>query len=153
MLLNARYARWANFTTRFNLAITYRFGSHNVKPVLSHQFFTSKTTSGGARVLPPSCVISSLTWEINPLVKNTLRNEPDPGNRLPNCLFVPSRVRFQVIHWVYTAVHYHPNRNRTISFLQRLLWLLLSLRSQASLAQRLFTMKKSKTTRAHSVFS
>lgn len=62
---NARPARWALFFTRFQLSITYRPGSHNVKPgTLSRQFTASEDTAQDSPILPPTCVIGTLTWEI-----------------------------------------------------------------------------------------
>lgn len=62
---NARPARWALFFTRFQLSITYRPGSHNVKPgTLSRRFTASEDTAQDSPILPPTCVIGTLTWEI-----------------------------------------------------------------------------------------
>uniref|UniRef100_A0A669C7S5 Reverse transcriptase domain-containing protein n=1 Tax=Oreochromis niloticus TaxID=8128 RepID=A0A669C7S5_ORENI len=78
--LNARQARWALFFTRFNFSITYRPGSRNVKPdALSRQFSSSEGDREVASILPPGCVIGGLTWEIESMVRQAQRTEPDPG--------------------------------------------------------------------------
>ncbi|KAK7887257.1 hypothetical protein WMY93_026878 [Mugilogobius chulae] len=78
--LNSRQARWALFFGRFNFTLTYRPGSRNVKPdSLSRQFSSSDSPDTMETVLPLSCVVASLTWEIESIVKDAQRTEPDPG--------------------------------------------------------------------------
>ncbi|KAK7938999.1 hypothetical protein WMY93_002325 [Mugilogobius chulae] len=78
--LNSRQARWALFFGRFNFTLTYRLGSRNVKPdSLSRQFSSSDSPDTMETVLPLSCVVASLTWEIESIVKDAQRTEPDPG--------------------------------------------------------------------------
>lgn len=63
--LNARQARCALFFTCFCFLITYRPGSHKVKPdALSHQFSVTDDEQDPAPVLPVSCLIGAVTWEI-----------------------------------------------------------------------------------------
>ncbi|KAL4007327.1 hypothetical protein ACER0C_001179 [Sarotherodon galilaeus] len=123
--LNARQARWALFFTRFNITITYRPGSRNTKPdALSRQF--APHTDDGERqrpILPATCIVGAITWEIERVVKEAQQREPDPGTGPDGLLFVPTTVRSRVIHWAHTArFSCHPGKNRTISFLQRLFW-------------------------------
>uniref|UniRef100_A0A669CB49 Gypsy retrotransposon integrase-like protein 1 n=1 Tax=Oreochromis niloticus TaxID=8128 RepID=A0A669CB49_ORENI len=122
--LNARQARWALFFTRFQFTITYRPGSRNTKPdALSRQFTASEETARDSPIIPPSCVIGALTWEIESAISEAQRTEPDPGTGPPELLFVPSSVQSQVIHWAHTAKFTcHPGIHRTVSFLQRFAW-------------------------------
>lgn len=118
--LNARQVRWALFFTRFQFTITYRPGSRNTKPdAVSHQFTVSEDVARDSPILPPTCVIGTLTWEIESAIKEAQRTEPDPGTGPPGSLFVP----YQVLHWAHTAKFTcHPGVHRTISFIQRFAW-------------------------------
>ena len=79
--LNSRQAWWALFFDRFKFNLTYRPGSKNVKPdVLSRQFHdNSDNTPVPNTILPASCLIGSLTREIESLVRTALLTDPDPG--------------------------------------------------------------------------
>lgn len=123
--LNARQARWALFFARFNLTITYRPGSRNTKPdALSRQFAPdTDPEEKGRAILLASCIVGTLTWEIERVVRDAQQQEPDPGTGPAGRLYVPSAVRGKVIHWAHTArFTCHPGRNRTVTFLQRLFW-------------------------------
>ncbi|KAL3968321.1 potassium voltage-gated channel Eag-related subfamily H member 3 [Sarotherodon galilaeus] len=123
--LNARQARWALFFARFNLTITYRPGSRNTKPdALSRQFAPDTDPEEKERpILPALCIVGTLTWEIERVVRDAQQQEPDPGTGPAGRLYVPSAVRGKVIHWAHTArFTCHPGRNRTVTFLQRLFW-------------------------------
>lgn len=78
--LNARQARWALFFTRFHFTISYRPGSRNIKPdALSRQFSASEEATEPASILPASCVVGAISWEIEAAVWETQESEPDPG--------------------------------------------------------------------------
>lgn len=69
--LNSRQARWAMFFSRFNFTLTYRPGSRNTKPdALSRQLSPERSAATPKTILPPGCVVASLTWEIEDVVKN-----------------------------------------------------------------------------------
>lgn len=73
-------ARWALFFTQFNFSITYRPGSCNVKPnALSQQFTTSEGDWDPGPVLPASCMVGAVTWEIKALIRGAQDTESDPG--------------------------------------------------------------------------
>lgn len=40
-------------------------------------------------ILPPSCLVAAATWEVETLIRDAHRTQPDPGNGPPNRLFVP----------------------------------------------------------------
>uniref|UniRef100_A0A3Q2W0Y3 Gypsy retrotransposon integrase-like protein 1 n=1 Tax=Haplochromis burtoni TaxID=8153 RepID=A0A3Q2W0Y3_HAPBU len=122
--LNTRQARWARFFARFQFTITYRPGSRNVKPdALSRQFTASEDATRDSPILPPTCVIGVLTWEIESAIREAQQTEPDPGTGPPGLLYVPSSVRSQVLHWAHIArFTCHPGVHRTISLLQRFTW-------------------------------
>lgn len=80
--LNSRQARWALFFTRFHLSITYCPGSRNVKPdALSWQFTITKGSSDPKPVLPATCVVGLVTWDIETLISEAqdMDPNPDPG--------------------------------------------------------------------------
>lgn len=122
--LNSRQARWALFLGRFNFTMTYRPGSRNVKPdALSRQFSAEETPTEPETIVPPSCVIAALTWEIEAKVRQAQSTQPGPGNGPPNCLFVPDSVRSQVLQWAHSShLTCHPGFHRTVSFLKRHFW-------------------------------
>lgn len=74
--LNARQARWCLFFDRFDFTITYRPGSRNIKPdALSHQFNTSDHSTDST-IIPTTCIIGNLTWEIETRVLQGQGEEP-----------------------------------------------------------------------------
>uniref|UniRef100_A0AAX7VPW8 Gypsy retrotransposon integrase-like protein 1 n=1 Tax=Astatotilapia calliptera TaxID=8154 RepID=A0AAX7VPW8_ASTCA len=74
-------------------------------------------------ILPPTCIVGALTWEIEKVVRDAQRQEPDPGTGPKGKLYVPATAHSQVIHWAHTAkFSCHPGKNRTVSFLRRLFW-------------------------------
>lgn len=112
------------FFGRFNFTLTYRPGSRNVKPdALSRQFSSSDSPDTIENILPLSCVVAALTWEIERTITRALQTEPDPGNGPPNRLFVPESVRSEVLQWVHTSrFACHPGIGRTLSLLKRHFW-------------------------------
>lgn len=120
--LTSRQARWSLFFGRFRFSITYRPGSRNIKPdALSRQFSAIDVPPGPETILPPSCVVAPISWEIESAVREAQQAQPDPGNELPNCLFVPDTV--QVLQWVHASrFACHPGGKRTLSLLRRHFW-------------------------------
>ena len=64
--LNSRQARWSLFFDRFNFTLSYRPASRNLKPdALSRQFHECPDeTVKPSTIVPASCLIDSVTWEI-----------------------------------------------------------------------------------------
>ena len=74
-------------------------------------------------IVPPSCIIAVLTWEIEATVRQAQTTQPDPGTGPPNCLFVPDSVRSQVLQWAHSSrLTCHPGIHWIISFLKRRFW-------------------------------
>lgn len=72
--LNSRQARWALYFGRFSFTLTYRPGSRNLKPdALSRQFASEGPAANPDTILPASCVVAAVTWEIESLVKEAQR--------------------------------------------------------------------------------
>ncbi|XP_036003961.1 uncharacterized protein LOC110367566 [Fundulus heteroclitus] len=122
--LNSRQARWSLFFSRFNLSISYRPGSKNIKPdALSRMFSPEELPKEPAPILPPSCTVGSLHWEIEDLISQAAQAEPDPGNGPPGKTYVPSSVRPQVLHWFHsTKLFAHPGSRRTSTLITRHFW-------------------------------
>lgn len=121
--LSSRQARWALFFERFDFTLTYRPGSRNIKPDALSRQFTAETPSEPETILPSSCVIASVTWEIESRVLQAQGHDPDPGTGPNNCLFVPDSVRSDVLQWAHsTRLTCHPGVNRTLVFLRKRFW-------------------------------
>ncbi|XP_035265328.1 uncharacterized protein LOC118223192 [Anguilla anguilla] len=74
-------------------------------------------------ILPPSCIVAAVTWEIESVIKKAQQSQPDPRTRLDRCLFVPDSVRSQVLQWVHSSkLACHPGINRTLFLLRRNFW-------------------------------
>lgn len=115
--LNSHQARWTLFFGRFKFTLTYRPGSRNVKPdALSRQF--TEVAKSLETILPVSCLVASLTWQVKAEVRLALRLHPDPDR-----VFVPDPVRPQVLQWGHTSkIACHPGHNRTLDIIQQRFW-------------------------------
>ena len=122
--LNSRQARWALFFGRFNFSLTYRPGSQNGKPdALSRLHSPEDRCSDPENILPPACLIATLTWEIESAVRRAQSQQPDPGTGPPNRLFVPDAVRSRVLLWAHSSrLTCHPGITRTLDFIRRRFW-------------------------------
>lgn len=98
--LNERQARWALFLARFHFTITYRPRSRNIKPdTLSQQFTASGKVTCESPILPPSCNVGAISWEIESAIREAQRTDPYPGTGPPRLLYIPAALRSQVLHW------------------------------------------------------
>ena len=122
--LNSRQARWALFFGRFNFSLTYRPGSQNTRAdALSRQHSVEESDADPEPILPSTCILAAVTWEIESRVLQAQTQQPDPGNGPQNRLFVPDVMRSQVLEWGHsTHLTCHPGINRTLSFLQQRFW-------------------------------
>lgn len=122
--LNSRQARWSLFFTRFNFTLSYRPGSRNVKPdALSCQYSPDTETSSPTTILPPNCVVGTLSWVVEEVIRQDLPGDPDAGTGPPGWRFVPAVARGAVIHWIHTArFSCHHGMSRTIDLLKRNFW-------------------------------
>uniref|UniRef100_A0A8C7YA87 Gypsy retrotransposon integrase-like protein 1 n=1 Tax=Oryzias sinensis TaxID=183150 RepID=A0A8C7YA87_9TELE len=122
--LNSRQARWSLFFARFDFVVSYRPGSKNVKPdALSRQQEPVVESQQPKTVIPASCVLGALSWQLERDIKAAQAREPDPGSGPPNRLYVPRAVRSQALQWAHaTRLTCHPGVHRTVSFLRRCFW-------------------------------
>ena len=122
--LNSRQARWALFFGHFNFSLTFRPGSRNIKPdALARLYSAEDPCRVPEPILPPSCLVATLTWEIESAVLQAQGQQPDPGTGPPNRLFVPDSVRSRVLTWAHsTKLTCHPGMMRTLDFLRQRFW-------------------------------
>ena len=122
--LNSRQARWALFFNRFDFSLSYRPGSRNTKPdALSRQFQPDGPLSQPGSILPPTCVIGAVTWEIEDKVKRSLTDHPAPSACPNDRLFVSASLRSQVLQWGHSSrLACHPGVRRTLALLRQRFW-------------------------------
>ena len=103
--LNSRQACWSLFFAHFNFTLSYRPGSRNVKPdALSHQFQrTEDSDEKPESILPTSCLVATLTWDIEERVRAATEGQPGPSSCPSNCLFVPPALRSDVLLWAHSS--------------------------------------------------
>uniref|UniRef100_A0A3B3IH81 Gypsy retrotransposon integrase-like protein 1 n=1 Tax=Oryzias latipes TaxID=8090 RepID=A0A3B3IH81_ORYLA len=118
--LNSRQARWCLFFDRFNFNITYRPGSRNIKPdALSRKYTISESPSDSA-ILPKSCFIGTLTWEIENKIQQAQGEIPNHVTCPPGTLYVPDSLRSEVLTWGHASrIACHGGVHRTINLLRR----------------------------------
>lgn len=114
--LNSRQARWALFFNRFDFVLSYRPGAKNGKPdALSRQFDPDPSPKVSTPILPASCFVGAVTWEIEKRVSEATAGVQSPLGCPSNRLFVPESLRSQVIHWAHTSrISCHPGVRRTL---------------------------------------
>ena len=80
--LNPRLARWAMFFTRFVFTLSYGPVSQNAKAdALSRIYDTEERSMDHTPILPASCLVAPVVWELNPDIERSLHTEPTP----PKC--------------------------------------------------------------------
>lgn len=85
--LYSHQACWALFFGHFDFSITYRPGSKNVKlDAVSCQYASEESPASPDTILPASCVVGTLIWEVESVVGEVQCDEPDPGDGPPNRL-------------------------------------------------------------------
>ncbi len=122
--LNPRQARWALFFSRFNFSLSYRPGSKNIKPdALSRLFKDSREGPTETTIIPDSCIIGGLTWEIEDRVAAANQGVDIPPAVPENRLFVTPDLRGPVISWAHNSlVSCHPGIRRTLARIRERFW-------------------------------
>ena len=104
------------FFTRFVFTLSYRPGSPNAKAdALSRMYDTEERSMGPTLILPASCLVAPVVWEVDADIERASRAEPTP----PECpavrLYVPSDVCDRLICWAHTSPSSgHPGIGRTV---------------------------------------
>uniref|UniRef100_A0A8C6Q666 Gypsy retrotransposon integrase-like protein 1 n=2 Tax=Nothobranchius TaxID=28779 RepID=A0A8C6Q666_NOTFU len=121
--LNPRQSRWSLFFSRFQFLISYRPGSKNTKPDALSRLYSPDKDPELTPILPPSCIVGAVAWDITRKVQEAQQTEPDPGTGPPHKMYVPTRVRGDLIHWAHTArFSVHPGVGRTLALIRRTFW-------------------------------
>ncbi len=122
--LNSRQARWALFFGRFDFSISYRPGSKNIKPdALSRIFDHSDRPVSPECIVPEKLVVSAVTWEIESKVRTALEGVTPPPGCPTGRLFVPERLRSNVIQWGHCSnVACHPGIGHTMFLVKQRFW-------------------------------
>ena len=112
------------FFARFNFTLSYRPGSKNAKPdALSRLFYPDSFPKSEETILPASCVIGAVSWEVEERVKGATVNLPVPVGCPPNRLFVPPELRSTVVHWAHSSMlSCHPGVKRTVHVVRQRFW-------------------------------
>lgn len=102
---------------------SYRPGSHNIKhDALSCQF---KRGDGQDDVFPPilplSCMVGLLFWEIEEKVRSVTRGQAGPSACPPDCLY--AELRSDVLQWAHCSrLTCHPGPQQTRQVLLQRFW-------------------------------
>ncbi|KAF7640711.1 hypothetical protein LDENG_00020950 [Lucifuga dentata] len=74
-------------------------------------------------ILPASCIVAPISWEIEERIKSALEEQPGPSTCPPDRLFVSEPFRPEVLQWAHASrLFCHPGIQRTISVLRRRFW-------------------------------
>uniref|UniRef100_A0A673Z7X0 Gypsy retrotransposon integrase-like protein 1 n=1 Tax=Salmo trutta TaxID=8032 RepID=A0A673Z7X0_SALTR len=122
--LNPRQARWAMFFTRFNFTLSYIPGSRNRKAdALSRLYDTEERTIDPTPILPASCLVAPVVWEVDADIERAVRSEPTPSQCPVGLKYVPLGVRDRLIRWSHTLPSSgHPGVERTVRGLKGRYW-------------------------------
>uniref|UniRef100_A0AAY5L8U6 Gypsy retrotransposon integrase-like protein 1 n=1 Tax=Esox lucius TaxID=8010 RepID=A0AAY5L8U6_ESOLU len=125
--LTPRQARWAMFFTRFVFTLTYRPGSKNVgADALSRQHDTwmmPERPVDDAPVLPESCIVAPVVWELDGDIARAQRDEPSPPTCPEGRTYVPASVRDHLIYLAHTSPSSgHPGIGPTVPALAGKYW-------------------------------
>uniref|UniRef100_A0A8C7WW06 Gypsy retrotransposon integrase-like protein 1 n=1 Tax=Oryzias sinensis TaxID=183150 RepID=A0A8C7WW06_9TELE len=118
--LNSRQARWCLFFDRFDFIITYRPGSRNTKPDALSRQYSPDDASPPAPIIPTTCIVGNLTWDIETRVRNAQGEETCNTPCPDGTLFVPTSLRPDVIAWGHSSqIACHGGVHRTLSLLRK----------------------------------
>lgn len=122
--LNSCQARWSLFFSRFNFVLSCCPGSKNLKTdCLSHEFDPESLNPTPKTMLPGSCFVLALSWEIGEKVKAALSDLNIPDNCPVSRLYVVPELRGEVIHLAHTnKTACHPGIQKTLYLVQQRFW-------------------------------
>uniref|UniRef100_A0A3P9IIW0 Gypsy retrotransposon integrase-like protein 1 n=1 Tax=Oryzias latipes TaxID=8090 RepID=A0A3P9IIW0_ORYLA len=118
--LNSRQARWCLFFDRFNFTITYRPGSRNTKPDALSRKFSSDNSPATTTIIPSTCIVGNLTWDIENRVMNAQGEEPNHDPCPDGILYVPASLRSDVLSWGHNSrIACHGGVFRTLNLIRK----------------------------------
>ena len=86
------------FFTRFRFTISYRPGSQNTKAdALSRLYDTDERSIEPTPILPASCLMAPVVWEVDAEIERALRPQCPAGVQ-----YAPLGVRDKLIRWAHT---------------------------------------------------
>lgn len=69
--------------------------------------------------MPATCIVGAMTWDIEKVILEAQKDEPDPGTGPQGRLFVPKFVKGQVLRWTHNSkLTCHPGFTRMLTFTQ-----------------------------------
>lgn len=87
------------FFTYFVFTLSYRPGSQNAKAdALSRMYDTEERSIDHTPILPASCLVAPVVWEVDADIVRALRSEPTPLQCPAGHLYVPSAVHDRLIY-------------------------------------------------------
>lgn len=119
--LNSCQAQWSLFFACFNFfpLLPSRLQEHQAESTLPSVILWLQT----AGILPSTCRVVSLSWEIKETIHQALQNERDPDTGQPDWRFVPSASWSVIIHWAHTTrFACHSNMSRTTTSFRCHFW-------------------------------
>ena len=92
------------FFTRFVFTLSNRPGSQNVKTdALFRLYDTEERSMDPTPILPASCLVAPVVWELDVDIERSSRAKPVPPQCPAGRLYVPSAVRDRLISWAHTS--------------------------------------------------
>ena len=112
------------FFTRFVFTLPCRPGSQNAKTdTLSRMYNTEEWSMDPTPILPDSCLVAPVVWELDTDIERALRTEPTPLQCPAGRLYVPSAVRNRLIYWAHMSLSSgHLGIGRTVHCLSGKYW-------------------------------
>jgi hypothetical protein len=91
--------------------------------VLSSLYDTKDRSIDPTPILPASCLVAPVVWEVDADIERALRLEPAPPQCPAGLQYVPLGVRDQLIRWAHTLPSSgHPGVERTVRGLRGKYW-------------------------------
>uniref|UniRef100_A0A6Q2Y968 Gypsy retrotransposon integrase-like protein 1 n=1 Tax=Esox lucius TaxID=8010 RepID=A0A6Q2Y968_ESOLU len=122
--LNPRQARWSLFFNRFRFSVSYVPGKKNAKADSLSRLFEQPTCPlSPETILPSTCRVGPIRWDIQDTIEEALLTDPAPPTCPPGKIYVPAAVRPQLLQWCHTSLGTgHPGITRTTKILGKRYW-------------------------------
>ncbi|KAL7869382.1 hypothetical protein AOLI_G00133700 [Acnodon oligacanthus] len=117
--LNPRQASWALLFSRFNFTLTYWPGLKNTKAdALSSIHEPGYAPVSDETIIPSSCIVAPIRWEIMEKIRQAHETEPPPTECLHDKLCVLCALRNTLMNCVHsTPSSGHPGIQRTLTLI------------------------------------
>jgi hypothetical protein len=98
-------------------------GSQNVQDALSPMYDTEERSMDHTPILPASCLVAPVVWELDADIEQALRTDPNPAQCPAGLLYIPSAVCDRLIYWAHTSSSSgHPGIGRMVRCLSGKFW-------------------------------